>query len=292
MSTLTLFPFHLTNLKLCTCETTLHFPGPRPPAATILLSVSVNLTILQISSKWNHTALVILWLVCGSDSKTSACNAGDLGSIPGLGRSPGEGSGNPLQYSRLENSMDQGAWGATVLGLQRVGHNWVTHTLFLCYFTSHNILKFHWCWSVCQNFLPFKGWKYSIVWIHHALFIHSSPFWLLWITLLWAWVHQYLFKTLPSALLSVHPQMELHESHGNLLFIFWETAILFSTTTPLACSFDSHFPNDNSDVENLCMCLFEYLFGERNDYSIPGPFLTKVLCFVVELSEFCIYSRS
>ena len=127
--------------------------------------------------------------------------------------------------------MDQGAWGATVLGLQRVGHKWMTHTLFLCYFTSHNILKFHWCWSMCQNFLPFKGWKYSIVWIHHALFIHSSPFWLLWITLLWAWVHQYLFKTLPSALLSVHPQMELHESHGNLLFIFWETAILFSTPT-------------------------------------------------------------
>ena len=41
-----------------------------------------------------------------SDGKASACNAGDLGSIPGLGRSPGEGNGNPLQYSGLENSMD------------------------------------------------------------------------------------------------------------------------------------------------------------------------------------------
>ena len=42
----------------------------------------------------------------GSDGKASACNVGDPGSIPGLGRSPGEGTGNPLQYSCLENSMD------------------------------------------------------------------------------------------------------------------------------------------------------------------------------------------
>ena len=45
----------------------------------------------------------------GSDGKALACNAGDLGSIPGLGRSPGEGNGNPLQYAYLENSMDRGA---------------------------------------------------------------------------------------------------------------------------------------------------------------------------------------
>ena len=50
----------------------------------------------------------------GSEVKASACNAGDLGSIPGLGRSPGEGNGNPLQYSCLENPMDGGAWWATV----------------------------------------------------------------------------------------------------------------------------------------------------------------------------------
>ena len=46
----------------------------------------------------------------GSDSKASAYNAGDLGLIPGLGRFPGEGNGNPLQYSCLENSIDRGAW--------------------------------------------------------------------------------------------------------------------------------------------------------------------------------------
>ena len=52
----------------------------------------------------------------GSAGKESACNAGDLGSIPGLGRSPGEGEGYLLQYSGLENSMDYSPWGC------RVGH--------------------------------------------------------------------------------------------------------------------------------------------------------------------------
>ena len=55
----------------------------------------------------------------GSEDKASACNAGDLGSIPGLGRSPGEGIGNPLQYSCLENPMDRGAWWATVHGVAK-----------------------------------------------------------------------------------------------------------------------------------------------------------------------------
>ena len=59
----------------------------------------------------------------GSDGKASACNAGDPGSIPGLGRSSREGNGNPLQYSCLENSMDRGAWQAAVHGVTRVGHD-------------------------------------------------------------------------------------------------------------------------------------------------------------------------
>jgi len=53
----------------------------------------------------------------GSDGKESTCNAGDHGSIPGLGRSPGEGNGYPLQYSGLEKSMDREAWPATVHGV-------------------------------------------------------------------------------------------------------------------------------------------------------------------------------
>ena len=55
----------------------------------------------------------------GSEVKASASNAGDPGLIPGLGRSPGEGNGNPLQYSCLENPVDEGAWRATVHGVTK-----------------------------------------------------------------------------------------------------------------------------------------------------------------------------
>ena len=60
--------------------------------------------------------LVFLGFPCVSAGKESVCNVGNLGSIPGLGRSPGEGNGYPLQYSCLETSMDRGAWWATVHG--------------------------------------------------------------------------------------------------------------------------------------------------------------------------------
>ena len=59
----------------------------------------------------------------GSEVKASTCNVGDLGSIPGSGRSPAEGNGNPLQYSSLENPMDGGAWQATIHGVARVRHD-------------------------------------------------------------------------------------------------------------------------------------------------------------------------
>ena len=55
-------------------------------------------------------AFGFLFFPGSSDGKESACNAEDLGSIPGLGRSPGDGKGYPLQYYGLENSMDRGAW--------------------------------------------------------------------------------------------------------------------------------------------------------------------------------------
>ena len=60
------------------------------------------------------------------NGKESACNVGDLGWIPRSGRSPGEGNGNPLQYSCLGNPMDRGAWWATVCGVARVGNDLVT----------------------------------------------------------------------------------------------------------------------------------------------------------------------
>ena len=56
---------------------------------------------------------------CGSDGKESVCIAGNLGLMPGLGRPPGEGNGNPLQYSCLENFMDRGAWWAMIHGVTK-----------------------------------------------------------------------------------------------------------------------------------------------------------------------------
>ena len=62
----------------------------------------------------------------GSDGKESTCNSGDLNSIPGVGRFPGEGNGYPLQYSCLEKFMYRGAWRAYMF--EKVEHDWVTNT--------------------------------------------------------------------------------------------------------------------------------------------------------------------
>ena len=68
----------------------------------------------------------------GLESKASACNAGDPGSIPELGRSPGAGNGNPHQYSCLENPMDGGAWEAAVRGVAK-SRTRLTDFTFLLY---------------------------------------------------------------------------------------------------------------------------------------------------------------
>ena len=65
----------------------------------------------------SHSSLSVVF-PCGSAGKESTCNAGDLGSTSGLGRSPGEGKGYPLQSSCLENPVDRGAWWATVHGVR------------------------------------------------------------------------------------------------------------------------------------------------------------------------------
>ena len=81
-----------------------------------------------------------------SDSKESACNAGDLSSIPGSGISPGGGNGNPLQCSCLENPMDRGIWWATQsTGLQKVGHDrahssYVSERFAICLSNNHLLL--------------------------------------------------------------------------------------------------------------------------------------------------------
>ena len=77
-----------------------------------------------------------------SVGKESACNAGDLSSVPEWGRSSGEGNGNPLQYSLLENPMDRGSWQATIHGITRVRHDLVTKPPPPC--SIYPIL-----WNVC-----------------------------------------------------------------------------------------------------------------------------------------------
>ena len=88
-----------------------------------------------MSCKWNYALGNILGFPGGSKVKASACNAGDLGSIPGSGRYPGEGNSNPLQYYRLENPMDRGAWWATVHGVakSRTRLSNLTLTLTFCF---------------------------------------------------------------------------------------------------------------------------------------------------------------
>ena len=82
----------------------------------------------------------------GSESKESTCNAGELGLIPGSGRSPGEGNGKPLQCSCLENPMDRGAWKATVHGLAELDttkHAYVVVSgrYYICWMSFKDLCK-------------------------------------------------------------------------------------------------------------------------------------------------------
>ena len=88
-----------------------------PPAfaGTFFTTVPPGKPLCQNYKKWQ----CYMSFPGGSDGKMSAYNAGDRGSIPGSGRSPGEGNGNPLQYSCLEHLMDGGAWLATVHGVAK-----------------------------------------------------------------------------------------------------------------------------------------------------------------------------
>jgi len=90
----------------------------------------MNLPLLGTLYKLDHTIFVLFYLAyfiyhnvwgfpSSSAGKESTCNAGDPGLIPGLGRSPGEGNSSPFQYFCLENSMDRGAWQATVHGVTK-----------------------------------------------------------------------------------------------------------------------------------------------------------------------------
>ena len=112
--------------------------------ASFYMTVSRCIHILYL---WSPKA----YFPHSSVNKESACNAGDPGSIPGSGRSPGEGNGNPLQYSCLRNPIDRGAWQATVHGVKRVGHYLATKLLLrrtlATWCEELTRLKRPWCWE-------------------------------------------------------------------------------------------------------------------------------------------------
>ena len=107
----------------------------------------------------------------GSEVKVSACNAGDPGSIPGSGRSPGEGNGNPLQDSCLENPMDREAWWATVHGVAKSRTRLSDFTYLLTYTESesHSVMS-----NSLRHHGPYSPWNspghntgvssYSLLW--------------------------------------------------------------------------------------------------------------------------------
>ena len=135
-----------------------------------------NITVLKNSSKFKHilvTGSHFLGFPNGSADKES-CNAGDTGgtsSIPGSGRSSGEGNGNPLLYSCLGNSMEEEPGRLQSKGLQRGGHNWVIKELNA---TKHYI--YFMCTTLylnfCPNFSPLTTKSLISITIQSTSFIH------------------------------------------------------------------------------------------------------------------------
>ena len=131
------FHFHALEKEMATHSSVLawRIPGTEEPGGLPSLGshrvghdIATNIlshAIIKNSGIFiaDPVSLNLLGFPGGSDGKESACNAGVPGSIPGSGRSPGEGNGNPLQYSCLENSMDRGACRLQPMVLQRIGHD-------------------------------------------------------------------------------------------------------------------------------------------------------------------------
>ena len=115
------------------------------------------LILMLVHSANNIYLLPVLDFLGGSDGKEPAYKARDPGSIPGLGRSPREGNGNPLQYSCLENSMDRGAWWATIHGTRKELDTVEGLTLSL---SLHSIVREKICKFSCTS----QGRTFGTIW--------------------------------------------------------------------------------------------------------------------------------
>ena len=148
---------------------------------------------------------LLLGFPCGSDGKASSYNAGDLGLIPGSGRASGEGNGNPLQYSCLENPMDRGAWKATVHG---VAKSWTQ----LSDFTSLSLLQK----SMLIRFLHTFFWSTmytSLPIIYHFCFIKRASLDIY--NAIWVQSSSWIFMTSPLLFIVITPKQ-----HNFWRFIF------------------------------------------------------------------------
>ena len=115
-----------------------------------------------------------LWL----SSKESTCNAGVEGSIPGLGRSPGGGHDNPLQYSFLENTVDRGAWWATVHRVTNSQTRLKQLSMYAC--TYFIIMSFYWNYHMLNPYegddRGWNGWMASLTW-WTWVWVNSGSWW-------------------------------------------------------------------------------------------------------------------
>ena len=117
-----------------------------------------------------NNSYALLLFPGGSDGKASACSAGDPGSIPGLGRPPGEGNGNPLQYSSLENSMDWGAWWATVYGVTKSQTRLSNFTSLTMYNNSYALLL-----ATFLQFFSSLNFSLPLFYVLFLLYQHQAP---------------------------------------------------------------------------------------------------------------------